>query len=55
MPESDLVKITGFGKDGNAAKAQARALLKEAGVQTAFRSHTRTVISRHPMSRSAYS
>jgi peptide/nickel transport system substrate-binding protein len=36
MPDSDLVKIAGFGKDGNAAKAQARALLKEAGVAEGF-------------------
>jgi peptide/nickel transport system substrate-binding protein len=36
MPEAELVKIAGFGKDGNAAKAQARALLKEAGVADGF-------------------
>jgi peptide/nickel transport system substrate-binding protein len=36
MPESELVKIAGYGKDGNAAKAQARALLKEAGVPDGF-------------------
>ncbi len=36
MPEADLVKIAGFDKDGNAAKAQARALLKEAGVADGF-------------------
>jgi peptide/nickel transport system substrate-binding protein len=36
MPESDLVTIAGFSKDGNAAKAQARALLKEAGVPDGF-------------------
>jgi peptide/nickel transport system substrate-binding protein len=36
MPESELVKIAGYGKDGNAAKAQARALLKEAGVADGF-------------------
>jgi len=36
MPESELVKIAGFSKDGNAAKAQARALLKEAGVADGF-------------------
>ncbi|HEY1293414.1 MAG TPA: ABC transporter substrate-binding protein [Chloroflexota bacterium] len=36
MPESELVKIAGYGKDGNAAKEQARALLKEAGVPDGF-------------------
>src|SRR5919201_922576 len=36
MPASDLVNIAGFGKEGNAAKAQARALLKEAGVPDGF-------------------
>ncbi len=36
MPESELVKIAGFSKDGNAAKAQAKALLKEAGVPDGF-------------------
>jgi peptide/nickel transport system substrate-binding protein len=36
MPDSDLVKMAGFDKDGNAAKAQARALLKEAGVPDGF-------------------
>src|SRR5205823_9212524 len=34
--ESELVKIEGFGKDGNANKAQAKALLKEAGVPDGF-------------------
>lgn len=32
MAESDLVKIAGYGKDGNAAKTEARRLLREAGV-----------------------
>src|SRR2546428_4647059 len=36
MPEAELVKIAGFDKDGNAAKVQARALLKEAGVPDGF-------------------
>jgi peptide/nickel transport system substrate-binding protein len=36
MSDSELVKIAGFSKDGNAAKAQARALLKEAGVADGF-------------------
>ena len=36
MPDSELVKIDGFGKDGNANKAQAKALLKEAGVPDGF-------------------
>ncbi len=36
MPESEMVKLTGFSKDGNAAKAQAKALLKEAGVPDGF-------------------
>jgi peptide/nickel transport system substrate-binding protein len=36
MPDSELVKIAGFSKDGSAAKEQARALLKEAGVPDGF-------------------
>jgi peptide/nickel transport system substrate-binding protein len=36
MPESELVKLTGFSKDGDAAKTQARALLREAGVPEGF-------------------
>ena len=30
MGEAELVKVAGFGKDGAAAKEQAKALLKEA-------------------------
>jgi peptide/nickel transport system substrate-binding protein len=36
MPESELVKLAGFSKEGDAAKAQARALLREAGVPEGF-------------------
>lgn len=36
MPESELVKIAGFGKDGNAAKNEARRLLREAGVPDGY-------------------
>ena len=36
MPDSELVRLAGYGKDGNAAKAQARALLKEAAVPDGF-------------------
>jgi len=36
MPDSELVKIAGFSKEGDAAKAQARALLREAGVPDGF-------------------
>jgi peptide/nickel transport system substrate-binding protein len=36
MPEAELVKIAGYSKDGNAAKSEARALLKEAGVADGF-------------------
>ena len=36
MPDTELIKIAGYGKDGNTAKAQARALLKEAGVPDGF-------------------
>ncbi len=35
-PESELTKLTGFGKDINAARAQAKSLLKEAGVPDNF-------------------
>jgi peptide/nickel transport system substrate-binding protein len=34
--ESELVKVPGFGRDGNAGKNQARQLLREAGVQDGF-------------------
>jgi peptide/nickel transport system substrate-binding protein len=36
MPESELVKIPGFARDGNASKAQARELLRQAGVPENF-------------------
>jgi peptide/nickel transport system substrate-binding protein len=36
MPDAELEKIAGFGRDGNAAKAQARTLLREAGVPEGF-------------------
>ena len=36
MPDSELVKIAGYSKEGDANKAQARALLKEAGVPDGF-------------------
>ena len=32
LPESELVKLPGYGKDANAARAEAAKLLKEAGV-----------------------
>ncbi|MDX2159415.1 MAG: ABC transporter substrate-binding protein [Hyphomicrobiaceae bacterium] len=34
LPEADLVKIPGFGKDSEAARAEARRLLKEAGQES---------------------
>jgi peptide/nickel transport system substrate-binding protein len=34
--EAELVKITGFARDGNAGKTQARQLLREAGVPDGF-------------------
>jgi peptide/nickel transport system substrate-binding protein len=36
MPEAEMVKLAGFGKDGAAAKNQAKALLKEASVPDGF-------------------
>jgi len=36
MSEAEMVKLAGFGKDGAAAKEQAKALLKEAGVPDGF-------------------
>jgi peptide/nickel transport system substrate-binding protein len=36
MGEAEMVKLAGYGKDGAAAKDQAKALLKEAGVQEGF-------------------
>jgi peptide/nickel transport system substrate-binding protein len=36
MSDTELVTIAGYAKDGNAAKAEARALLKEAGVPDGF-------------------
>jgi peptide/nickel transport system substrate-binding protein len=36
MTDDQLAKIEGYGRDGNAAKAQARELLKEAGVPDGF-------------------
>ncbi len=36
QPDAELAKIAGFSKDANADKAQARALLKEAGVPDGF-------------------
>lgn len=32
MPEAELTKIAGYGKDGTAAKAEARRLLQQAGL-----------------------
>jgi peptide/nickel transport system substrate-binding protein len=43
-PEAELVKLPGFGKDINAARAEARRLLKEAGVpDLKFTLHNRTI------------
>jgi peptide/nickel transport system substrate-binding protein len=36
MPDSELVKIAGYSRDGDANKAQARQMLKEAGVPDGF-------------------
>jgi peptide/nickel transport system substrate-binding protein len=36
MPDDQLAQIEGYGRDANAAKQQARQLLKEAGVQDGF-------------------
>jgi peptide/nickel transport system substrate-binding protein len=36
MPEADLTKLAGFGKNIDAARKEARRLLKEAGVQEGF-------------------
>jgi peptide/nickel transport system substrate-binding protein len=36
MADSELEKVAGFGRDANAAKTQARALLREAGVPEGF-------------------
>jgi peptide/nickel transport system substrate-binding protein len=36
MPDSELTKIAGFGRDANAAKEQAKALLRQAGVPDGF-------------------
>jgi peptide/nickel transport system substrate-binding protein len=36
IPESELVKLAGFGKDIEAARKEARKLLKEAGVPEGF-------------------
>jgi peptide/nickel transport system substrate-binding protein len=36
MPEAELVKIAGFGKDIEASRREARRLLKEAGVPDGF-------------------
>jgi peptide/nickel transport system substrate-binding protein len=35
-PESELLKLPGFGRDGNAAKDEAKRLLREAGVSDGF-------------------
>jgi peptide/nickel transport system substrate-binding protein len=35
-PESELIKLAGFGRDGNAAKEEAKRLLREAGVPEGF-------------------
>ncbi len=34
LPESELVKLPGYGRDIEAARAEARKLLKEAGVES---------------------
>lgn len=36
MPEQELTKLAGFGKDAAAAKAEARRLIQEAGVPEGF-------------------
>jgi peptide/nickel transport system substrate-binding protein len=36
MPEAELTKLAGFGRDANAAREQARRLLREAGVPDGF-------------------
>ena len=36
MPEAELVKLAGYGRDVNAARAEARRLLREAGVPEGF-------------------
>jgi peptide/nickel transport system substrate-binding protein len=44
LPEEELLKIPGYGRDVAQARDQARALLKEAGAEhLAFRLHNRTV------------
>ncbi len=35
-PESEMIKLAGFSRDGNAAKEEARRLLREAGVPDGF-------------------
>ncbi|MBI3706121.1 MAG: ABC transporter substrate-binding protein [Proteobacteria bacterium] len=43
-PEAELVKLPGFGKDINAARAEARRLLREAGVPNlSFTLHNRNL------------
>ena len=37
MPESDLTKLAGFGKDIEASRTEARRLLREAGVPDGFK------------------
>lgn len=44
IPEAELVKYPGFGRDANAARAEAKRLLKEAGAEgLKFKLVTRTV------------
>jgi peptide/nickel transport system substrate-binding protein len=43
LPESELVKLPGYGKDPAAARAEATKLLKEAGIeQLTFKLHNRS-------------
>lgn len=45
-PEEELVKLPGFGKDINAAREEAKKLLKEAGVENLkFTLHNRNIAS----------
>jgi peptide/nickel transport system substrate-binding protein len=44
LPDAELLKTPGYGKDIEQARAEARALLKEAGAEhLAFKLHNRTV------------
>ena len=50
---AELEKLAGYGRDIAKSRAEAKRLLKEAGLRTAFRSPTRTAGSRCRTSRSA--